>query len=79
MVEYEEYVSCISIYIYFFLDTGKIYKLFHKDNKKTFVSSIYSASLDQDVIWSMKHHVSMIIIIIIYKILMKVIGRVSYM
>lgn len=37
-------------------NTGKIYKLFHKDNKKTFVSSIYSVSLDQDVIWSMKHH-----------------------
>ncbi|CAG2229588.1 unnamed protein product [Mytilus edulis] len=37
-------------------NTGKIYKLFYKDNKKTYVSSIYSATLDQDVIWSMKHH-----------------------
>ncbi|XP_076102250.1 semaphorin-2A-like [Mytilus galloprovincialis] len=37
-------------------NTGKIYKLFYKDNKKTYVSSIYSVTLDQDVIWSMKHH-----------------------
>ncbi|XP_063432673.1 semaphorin-2A-like [Mytilus trossulus] len=37
-------------------NTGKIYKLFYKDNKKTYVSSIFSATLDQDVIWTMKHH-----------------------
>ncbi|XP_052099533.1 semaphorin-2A-like isoform X3 [Mytilus californianus] len=37
-------------------NTGKIYKVFYKDDKKTYVSGIYSASLDQDVIWSMKQH-----------------------
>ncbi|CAC5398337.1 unnamed protein product [Mytilus coruscus] len=46
----------LSAYTYTIIDTGKIYKVFYKDDKKTYVSSIYSASLHQDVIWSMKQH-----------------------
>ncbi|XP_052099535.1 semaphorin-2A-like isoform X2 [Mytilus californianus] len=35
-------------------NTGKVYKLFNKDGKRTYVSSIYSVSLDQEVIWSIE-------------------------